>query len=122
MMKNVLVLEGNVNVTPFIKARGYTWTKNALHSDKTGRTKDGKARVDKIADKLTLSYELGETPVEALAAMEAVLMQQTFHASGYGVTGSFSKEFYCSSFAPKAAVITDGHEVWESVSFTMIEV
>ena len=121
-MKTVLLLEGNVDVTPYIKARGYTWTKNALHSDKTGRTKDGKARVDKITDKLTLSYELGETPVHALAAIEAVLMRQTFSASGYGVAGSFHKEFYCSTFAPKAAVITDGHEVWESVSFTIIEV
>lgn len=120
-MRTVLSL-GGTDVTPYIKARGYTWTKNALHSDKTGRTKDGKARVDKIADKLTLSYELGTTPVEVLAAIEGVLMQQTFQASGYGVGGSFSKEFYCSSFSPKATVITDGHEIWEGASFTIIEV
>ena len=120
-MKNVLTV-GGVNVTPYIKARGYAWTRNALHSDKTGRTKDGKARVDKITDKLTLAFELGETPAEVLAAIEAALMQQTFQASGYGVGGSFSKEFYCSAFAPKAAVITDGHEVWEGASFTIIEV
>ncbi len=120
-MKNVLTV-GGVNVTPYIKARGYAWTRNALHSDKTGRTKDGKARVDKITDKLTLAFELGETPAEVLAAIEAVLMQQTFQATGYGVGGTFSKEFYCSAFAPKAAVITDGHEVWEGASFTIIEV
>ena len=63
-----------------------------------------------------------ETPAEVLAAIEAVLMQQTFQATGYGVGGTFSKEFYCSAFAPKAAVITDGHEVWEGASFTIIEV
>lgn len=121
-MKSILVLEGGVDVTPYVKARGYTWTKNALHSDKTGRTKDGKARVDKITDKLTLSFELGTTPVEMLAKIENVLMMQTFHASGYGVGGAFSKEFYCSAFAPKAFVITSGHEVWEGASFTIIEV
>ena len=120
-MKNVLTL-GDINVTPYIKARGYTWTKNALHSDKTGRTKDGKARVDKITDKLTLQFELGTTPVDVLAAIESVLMQQTFRASGYGVAGPFHKEFYCSAFAPKAAVIADGREIWEGVSFTIIEV
>ena len=85
-MKNVLTV-GGVNVTPYIKARGYAWTRNALHSDKTGRTKDGKARVDKITDKLTLAFELGETPADVLAAIEAALMQQTFQATGYGVGG-----------------------------------
>lgn len=120
-MKTVLSLE-DLDITEFIKARGYTWTSNALHSDKTGRTKDGKARVDKITTKLTLTYELGETPRTTLAAIEAILMRQTFHATGYGVGGTFSKEFYCSTFAPKAYVITDDHEVWEGVSFTIIEV
>lgn len=120
-MRNVLTV-GSVDVTPYIKARGYTCTKNALHSDKTGRTKDGRARVDKITDKLTLNYELGETPVSVLAAMESVLMQQTFRASGYGVAGTFDKEFYCSTFAPKAYIIKDGKEIWEGVTFTIIEV
>lgn len=120
-MRNVLTVEG-VDVTPYIKARGYTWTKNALHTDKTGRTKDGKARVDKITDKLTLTYELGETPVSVLAQIEAVLMKQTFSATGYGVGGTFSKEFYCSTFAPKAYIIAGSKEVWEGVTFTIIEV
>lgn len=120
-MKNVLTV-GGVNVTPYIKARGYTWTINALHTDKTGRTKDGKARVDKITSKLTLQYELGETPVSVLSAIESVLMQQTFQATGYGVSGTFNKEFYCSTFAPKAYIIKEDHDVWESVTFTIIEV
>lgn len=121
-MKPILTLEGGVAVTPYIKARGYSWTRNTLHSDKTTRVKTGNARVVKIADKLTLSYELGETPVDKLREINHVLKKQTFRATFYGLDGEQTLEFYSSSFQAGAAVITDGHEVWEGASFTMIEV
>ncbi|NCE65407.1 hypothetical protein D1159_12670 [Pseudoflavonifractor sp. 524-17] len=121
-MKDILVLEGGVNVTPYIKSQGYTWTRNTLHSDKTTRVKTGNARVVKITDKLTLSFELGETPVEELRRFNAVLKKQTFRATHYGIDGQKNLEFYCSSFTAGARVITEDQEVWESASFTIIEV
>ena len=111
-MRNILILEGGVNVTPYIKAHGYSWTRNTLHSDQTTRTKDGTARVVKITDKVTLAFELGETPAEKL----------TFRATYYGIEGEKTLEFYCASFTTGASIITDNHEIWESASFSMVEV
>lgn len=121
-MRNILVLEGGVNVTPYIKAHGYSWTRNTLHSDKTTRVKTGNARVVKIADKLTLSYELGKTPVEELRKINEVIKKQTFHATFYGIEGERTLEFYSSSFNAGVSVITNGQEIWEGGSFNMIEV
>lgn len=121
-MRNLLVLEGGVNVTPYIKARGYSWTRNTLHSDKTTRVKTGNARVVKITDKLTLNYELGKTPVEQLRKINDVLKKQTFRATIYGIDGEKTLEFYSSSFNAGVSVITDAQEIWEGGSFTIIEV
>jgi len=121
-MRNILILEGGVNVTPYIKAHGYSWTRNTLHSDQTTRTKDGKARVVKITDKVTLAFELGETPAEKLKQFNDVLKKQTFRATYYGIEGEKTLEFYCASFTTGASIITDNHEIWESASFSMVEV
>lgn len=121
-MKNILVLEGGVNVTPYIKAQGYKWTRNTLHSDKTTRVKTGNARVVKITDKVTLAFELGKTPVEKLMEFNDILKKQTFRATYYGIDGEKNLEFYCSSFNAGVSVITDNQEIWEGASFTMIEV
>ncbi len=121
-MRDILVLEGGVNVTPYIKAHGYKWTRNTLHSEQTTRVKTGNARVVKINDKVTIAFELGETPVEKLREFNDVLKKQTFRAAYYGIDGKRDLEFYCSSFNAEASVITDSREVWASASFTMIEV
>lgn len=118
----VLVLEGGVDVTPYIKSRGYTWTRNVLHSSKTTRTRDGRARVDKITDKVTLPFELGNVPVEKLAEINNVLKRQTFRATYYGIEGSKNMEFYCSSFSAEAVVISENQEIWENAAFTIVEV
>lgn len=121
-MRKVLVLEGGFDVTPYIKAQGYKWTRNTLHSDKTTRVKTGNARVVKITDKLTLSYELGKTPLEALRKINDVLKKQTFRATFYGIDGEKTLEFYSSAFNAGVSIITDKQEIWEGGSFSMIEV
>lgn len=121
-MREVLTLEGGVEVTPYIKSGGYKWTRNTLHSSETTRTKDGTARVVKITDKVTVNVELAKTPAAQLRAMNDVLKKQTFRARYYSIDGMKDVVFYCSSFNTGAMVITDLQEIWEGSSFTMIEV
>ncbi len=113
---------GSNDWTPLIESGGYGWKRNDLDGDNTTRTKSGRLRRDKVAEKLTLSYKVRFTSRENLSKLNNDLRQETFYATVLDLSGPVTKEFYCSSFSTTLDGIYSGTEFWQGAEFTIIEV
>lgn len=113
---------GSNDWSSLIESGGYGWKRNDLDGDSTGRTKDGRMRRDKVAEKLTLTYKTIFASRAALAALNDDLRQETFYATVLDLRGPVTKEFYCSSFTTTLDGIYEGSEFWQGAEFTLIEV
>ena len=105
-----------------IESRGYGWKRNDLDDESTTRTKQGKMRRKKVAEKLTLTYKTLSASREEFAALNADLQQPTFSATVLGLGGPVEKDFYCTSFSTTLIGIFNGKEMWDGAEFTLIEV
>lgn len=117
----ILVINGH-DYSGKIKRKGVGWSRNDLDSDKTGRTKNGVMRRDKITTKRKLSYELMNMTREELAQLDTDLSAATFTAKYLDLHGVMTKSFYCSTFAATLASVSDTDSEWDSASFSMTEV
>lgn len=113
---------GSNDWSTLIESGGYGWKRNDLDSDKTTRTKNGRMRRDKVAEKLTLTYKIRPTSREKLGKLNNDLRQETFYATVLDLNGPVTKEFYCSSFGTTLDGIYNGSEFWQGAEFTLIEV
>ena len=96
----ILKINGH-DYSPYVKSKGFGWSREDLDSDKTIRTKNGKMRRHKITTKRKLSYTMLEMNQNLLA----------------------TKTFYCSSFSANISEVWDGDtDIWEGASFNIIEV
>lgn len=119
---NILIINGH-DYSHNIEKSGYGWSREDLDSDKTTRTKNGRARRDKITTKRKLSYTLTHMTREQLAQLDDDLSPATFNATYWDLHGAMTKEFYCSSFAANMDMaLDDNNELWSGASFNMIEV
>ena len=102
--------------------RGYGFARNDLDSEKTTRTKAGVMRRDKIASKLTLSFEAFNLSRAELAALDSDLSDATFSATVLTLNGEQTKKFYCSSFKVSLDEVCGGKDFWGNATFNLIEV
>lgn len=117
----VLVINGH-DYSQYIEMKGVGWSRNDLHSEKTGRTKDGRARLDKITTKRKLSYTMINMSRAELAQLDDDLSETTFSATYLDLHGTQTREFYCSSFSATNDTVYDEDGQWSGAAFNMIEV
>lgn len=117
----VLKING-VDYSAHIEAKGISWSRNDVDSEKTKRVKSGVLRRDKIATKRKLSYKLVHMTREELAVLDDALSAPTFSATYMDLHGKQTRKFYCSSFSATqdSAYSRDGE--WSGAAFDMIEV
>ncbi len=118
----LLVINGH-DYSQYVKNTGYGWSRNDLDSSKATRTKDGRLRRDKIAEKRKITYELMGMTRAQLARLDEDLSQATFRATYLDLHGPMTKEFYCSSFSARLTTTRrDDGGAWGSDAFTITEV
>lgn len=121
----LLVINGH-DYSRYIKAKGYSWTREDLDSEKTRRVKSGTLRRDKITSKRTVSYSMLDMPQPLAARLDDDLSGETFSVTYLDLHGKMTKTFYCSSFTAgqeemdEHAALCD--TIWSGGAFTIIEV
>ena len=119
---SVLVIN-NHDYSSFIVKSGYGWSRSEIESDQNRRTKNGRMRRVKIADKRKLSYELRNLTREQLSQLDDDLSPTTFYATYKDLHGTYTKEFYCNTFSCTMDMeFSDNVEQWSGASFTLEEV
>lgn len=113
---------GGVDYSAHIEAKGISWSRNDVDSEKTKRTKDGTLRRYKITTKRKLSYKLIHMTREQLAALDNALSAPTFSAVYLDLHGVMTRTFYCSTFAATMDTAYGGDGEWSGAAFDMIEV
>ncbi len=117
----LLIINGH-DYSPYIRSKGYGWSREDLDTDQTVRTKDGRIRRDKIGTKRKLSYTLCHMGREELARLDEDLSQTSFQARYLDLHGAQTRLFYCSSFSATLETLWDGGESWSGAAFHLIEV
>lgn len=108
--------------TRWIQDEGYNWTRNDLDSENTLRTKDTLMRRDKLGTKRKLSYKMMPMPTDILAQLDDDLSTEFFTATYLDPHGQQTRTFYCSSMPANVKVIyKNGQQLWDGVSFNIIE-
>ncbi len=118
----VLVVNGH-DYSKFVQRKGVGWTRNDIDSEKTTRTKDGRMRRDKITTKRKLSYTMFHMTREQMAQLDDDLALPTVSVRYRDLHGTQTRTFYCSSTsATLAEVQNTDNDIWESMTFSIIEV
>lgn len=118
----ILIINGH-DYSRFIESKGYGWSREDLDSDKSGRTKDGVMRRQKISTKRKLSYTMMNMTRDNMAQLDNDLSAQEFSATYLDLHGKMTKTFYCSSFQCTLNFACPGEsDEWGDASFNMIEV
>lgn len=120
---NVLIINGH-DYSDHVLSEGYKLTRNALDSDKSGRTKDGVMRRVKITDKRKLEIQLGGTNMtrELVAQLDTDLSGTTCTVTYADWYGTQTREFYTADFTAEMRNTRDGRGSWYASSFTLTEV
>lgn len=108
----------------YVEVGGYSWTRNDLDSENTGRTTwDGLMHRSKITEKRTCAFTvLSGTPRAVLAQLDDDLRRNTFEAEYMDLHGQQTRNFYCSSFKVTMESAYDEDGQWGGGSFNVIEV
>lgn len=117
----LLVINGH-DYSPYVKSKGYGWSREDVDSEKSVRVKSGKMRRDKIATKRKLSYELMNMTRAQLAQLDDDLSRSTYPADYFDLHGKMTRTFYTSSFSATLHDLYGEEGVWGDASFSMIEV
>ena len=121
-MITVLKIEG-CDLSPYL-AQDLQWECNDLDSPKSGRsTMDGVMHRSVIGSKVKTQVVCNPVP-ETVTRRILPLLKQPFFLAEYldPEYGVIEKEFYSSKRTCRLRqVYKDGHELWEGLSFPMIE-
>lgn len=117
----VLIINGH-DYSQYVERKGYGWSREDLDSEKTGRTKDGKMRRDKITTKRKLSYTVMNMSRALLSQLDNDLSVPTFSATYLDLHGKQTRTFYTSSFSATLQELVDEDGEWGDASFKLIEV
>lgn len=117
----VLIINGH-DYSRYVERKGYSWSREDLDSENTGRTKAGIMRRDKITTKRKLSYTVMNMSRKLLAQLDNDLSAPTFSAIYFDLHGKQTRTFYCSSFSCALEELSDNEGDWGGSSFTIIEV
>lgn len=120
MAAEILIINGH-DWSYLVQRKGYGWTRNDLDSGQTKRPKNGVMRRDKIGTKRKLAFTTMPAPRETLAKLDDDLSATFFDATFLDLHGTMTRTFYCTSFETSLAETADGHEDWESATFSIIE-
>lgn len=121
-MRQVLVLD-DYDFSNKIVRKGFEWGFNSLDSEKTTRLKhSGRMRRDKICDKDKIPFTLFNLSQDEFSRLITTLKKPTFTAKYLSPTGLIEGEFYCTSCKATCVEVYEDDELWDSITFTMIEV
>ena len=105
-----------------VQMSGFTWKRNDLDAESSGRTLDGIMRRTKIAEKRTLEFQLMPDRMDRYAALDDDLSPPTVQVRFTDLHGVMVKTMYCSSFTATMDLDVDDNPEWSGGSFTLIEV
>lgn len=113
----------NVDMLPYVDSDGFKWQRNDLDGESAGRTLDGIMHRERVAVKIRLDINCKPlTTAQAVTVLNAILpefVQVEYTDPMYGRT---IKTMY-SNNAPASVmrIQEDGTELWNGISFPLIE-
>jgi len=118
----VLTING-IDMTPFIANRGLKWQRNDLDGADAGRTMDGTMHRMRVATKIRM-----DITCRPLKSTELATVLNTIYPEYVTVTyddpmyGRVTKQMY-SNNNPASFLIkkSDGAELWDGVTFPLVE-
>ena len=115
---------GSTDISGYIAASGFNWSKNDIDASSTGRSKDGTMRRKRVATKHKLQVTCRTLSESELSSLASLISPQTVSVTYLNpATGSNrTATFYGSSV--KAATVMDvgGHVMYSGVAFDLVEV
>jgi len=115
---------GGVDITKYIAENGFKRTRNDIDGWNAGRTLDGVMHRDRVATKIKL-----EITTTRMTKNELSVILNAIYPVNVSVTyddpreGRVTKTMYSNNNpAVCFCVNTDGVEIWDSISFPLIEV
>ena len=113
-----------LNVLPYIAAGGIKWTRSDVESSDAGRTLDGIMHRGRVATKIRLDVTTLPLTTERiktlLNAIQPEFVTVTYDDPYYG--GVVTRTMYSNNIpATCLTVYDDGTELWDGVSFPLIE-
>lgn len=122
LISSGIVVDG-YDLTPYIAKNGIKWSRNDLDGPNTGRNLDGILIRDRVAIKIKL-----EVTCRPLTYDELQFVYQTILPEFFTVVyddplfGNTSKIMYSNNVRGEPLLVdSDGVELWDNITFPMIE-
>lgn len=113
----------NVNLIPYVASEGFKWSLNDLDSEEAGRTLDGVMHRGRVGYKRKLQVECRPlNSTQASIVLNAILPEfVTVVLTDPLVGGDYTCTMYCSTRPADMKIAFDDDELWDGISFSLIE-
>lgn len=113
----------SVNLLPYVAADGFKWSLNDLDSEDAGRTLDGVMHRGRVAYKRKIQIECRPLNTYQLSVvLNAILPEFVSVTYDDPLTGSVHTcTMYCSTRPANMKMAFQNDELWDGISFSLIE-
>ena len=117
------VVVNEFDLTPYIAKNGLKWSRNDLDGPNTGRNLDGILIRDRVAIKIKLEVTCRALTYRELQSVYQAIMPEFFTVVyDDPLFGSTSKTMYSNNVRGEPLLVySNGVEMWDNVTFPMIE-
>ena len=123
MLISSRVVVNGFDLTPYIAKNGIKWSRNDLDGPNTGRNLDGTLIRDRVAIKIKLEITCRALTYEELQSVYQSIFPEFFTVVyNDPLFGNTSKIMYSNNVRGEPLLVySDGVEMWDNVTFPMIE-
>ena len=122
LISSRVVVDG-YDLTPYIAKNGIKWSRNDLDGPNTGRNLDGILIRDRVAIKIKLEITCRPLTYDELQFVYQAILPEFFTVVyDDPLFGNTSKIMYSNNVRGEPLLVdSDGVELWDNVTFPMIE-
>lgn len=122
LISSRVVVDG-YDLTPYIAKNGIKWSRNDLDGPNTGRNLDGILIRDRVAIKIKLEITCRPLAYDELQFVYQAILPEFFTVVyDDPLFGNTSKIMYSNNVRGEPLLVdSDGVELWDNVTFPMIE-